>query len=179
MVAAPDRPGDRCPLGQSPGRPSTELCENRCAADSHTRVVPYPEPKIAHTVQYCNNNDDGHHVPSRSALPPLLTTRATAPRTLSRHDDDKPACCDDGGMPSEERSPAITSAKYTLPNCSRGIVVDGRRSRRTTGNPSAPNKSEMATGAPGVPGFCTTSRRIRAFLSPGPSYRVLGNDDEG
>ncbi len=140
-------------------------------------------------------HDDGHQVPSRSARPPLSTTRATAPITLSFHDD-KPVipalptcrpcccgccscrCCGVGPKPSD-RSLSITSTKYSLPNCSRGSDVDGRRSMRTTGRRSAARRSETVAGAPCNSAFGGTSRRIRALRSSIRSSPVLGNGDEG
>ena len=127
--------------------------------------------------------DNGHQVPSKVARPPLSTTRAMAPRTLSLQDG-KPvipatSAPSDGRKPSDPPS-SITSTRYTLPNCSRGTVIDGRRSMRTTGRWSAASRSEMVTRAPWESAFCGgVSRRISALSSPRPSGVVFGRGDEG
>lgn len=134
---------------------------------------------------------DSHQVPSRSARPSLSTTRATAASTLSFHDTNPaiPAllgcprpcwsCGDDDSEPSD-RSPPITSTKYVLPYCSRGMDVDGRRSMRETGRPSAARRSEMVTVVSCDTAFGgNTSRRIRALRSSIHPFGVFGKGDEG
>ena len=135
-------------------------------------------------------HDDGHQVPNKAARPPPSTTRAMAPRTLSLQDDrSKPVIPTSLAAPRDGRelsddspSSSITSTRYTLPNCSRGTVIDGRRSMRMTGRRSAASRSETVTRAPppSDSAFCgSTSRRIRALHSPGPSDVVFGRGDEG
>ncbi len=128
-------------------------------------------------------HDNGHQVPSNVASPPLSTTRAMALRTLSFHDDRlmipvlSAYCGDDGLKPSDRRSSSITSTRYTLPNCSRGTHIDGRRSTRTAGRQSAASRSETDTiraSCDSDSAFCSASRRIRALHSPYPLDRVLG-----
>ena len=139
-----------------------------------------------------HGDDNGHQVPNKAARPPPSTTRAMAPRTLSLQDDrgkpviptSPPAALCDGRAPSDDPSSlSITSTRYTLPNCSRGTAIDGRRSMRTTGRRSAASRSETATRAPPPPWdsafWGSTSRRIRALHSPSPSDVVFGRGDEG
>ena len=144
-------------------------------------------------LYYTLLHDNGHQVPNKAARPPPSTTRAMAPRTLSLQDDrgkpviptSPPAALRDGRAPFDDPSSLfVTSTRYTLPNCSRGTAIDGRRSMRTTGRRSAANRSETATRAPPPPPWDSafwgsTSRRIRALHSPSPSDVVFGRGDEG
>jgi hypothetical protein len=128
-------------------------------------------------------NDNGHQVPSKVARPPLSTTRAMAPRTLSFQDGKpviptSPAHSD--GRKSSNRSSSITSTRYKLPNCSRGTVIDGRRSMHTTGRRSAASRSETVMRAPCDSAVrSSTSRRTRALHSPRPLDGVFGRGDDG
>jgi hypothetical protein len=147
-------------------------CRPKMCDRNRTTVRPWD------VVQY--STDNGHQVPSKVARPLLSTTRAMAPRTLSLQDG-KPVI-PTTPAPSDGRKPSgpslsITSTRYTLPNCSRGTVIDGRRSMRTTGRRSAASWSEMVTRAPWESAFCGgASRRISALR---PSDVVFGRGDEG